>query len=447
MKNFALLAFIPFAATAQNPVVPVLNQLVGDQVVGTSGGSTTIALDRFFGTEEILDNAVRLTAEWLAVDGTPGSAEIDFLLFRDRTPITTENFLGYVNREDYTNMIVHRVVQNFVVQGGGFSANGGIDDLAVDNVPVLAPIQNEFGVSNTLGTISMAKLGGNPDSATSQWFISTGANSTNLDFQNGGFTVFGRVSQGSFSVAQELNDLGEFNLFNLGGALTATPLVAGTVNDNFTAESFYRFSSVAEVPLPAGQAGTAVDLTYSVVSAGGGLMASISDQFLTLNSVVGAIGTRETVVVQAEDSVGNQVVDTFEVLVTADYESWRRASFTPAEVADDAISGPEADPNNDGVTNLVVFAQGLPTDADVSSLLATPRLSLGLNSRVIEIETPLISGVGFEVEASVDLDDWTPVSSTEESMVGANTITVQLTTGRDFTASSQVFLRVRYSLR
>jgi len=73
-----------------------------------------------------------------------------------------------------------------VIQGGGFKITAdATGSPTFGNVAKLDPIVNEFGVSNTLGTISMAKLGGDPDSATSEWFISTAANSDNLDFQNG----------------------------------------------------------------------------------------------------------------------------------------------------------------------------------------------------------------------------------------------------------------------
>ena len=63
----------------------------------------------------------------------------------------------------------------------------------MDAVPTYPAIQNEYGISNLRGTVAMAKLGSDPNSATSQWFINLADNSSNLDNQNGGFTVFGRV--------------------------------------------------------------------------------------------------------------------------------------------------------------------------------------------------------------------------------------------------------------
>jgi cyclophilin family peptidyl-prolyl cis-trans isomerase len=66
----------------------------------------------------------------------------------------------------------------------------------------------------------MAKIGGDPDSATSEWFINLADNSTNLDAQNGGFTVFGEVMDMSV-----VNTIAALRIANLGGALTNTPIV------------------------------------------------------------------------------------------------------------------------------------------------------------------------------------------------------------------------------
>ena len=130
------------------------------------------------------------------------------LPFPDGAPQTVANFLRYIESTDpvtgktlrrYDNTFIHRSIPDFVIQGGGF---GYIPDPAGENfardlssVSVDAPVQNEFSPlrSNVRGTVAMAKAGGDPDSATSQWFINIGDNSANLDNQNGGFTVFGRV--------------------------------------------------------------------------------------------------------------------------------------------------------------------------------------------------------------------------------------------------------------
>lgn len=119
--------------------------------------------------------------------------DIDVVLLQDIAPATVANFLGYVNRKDYDNTFIHRSPPSFVIQGGGYKS---VNDTVV-LVPQQPPVVNEFNVSNTRGTLAMAKLGGDPNSATNQWFFNLGDNSANLDTQNGGFTVFGRVANSS----------------------------------------------------------------------------------------------------------------------------------------------------------------------------------------------------------------------------------------------------------
>ncbi|MBN2588753.1 MAG: peptidylprolyl isomerase [Sedimentisphaerales bacterium] len=104
-------------------------------------------------------------------------------------PDTVKNFIQYVESGFYDGIIFHRVIKGFMIQTGGFNAQ-------MQQKQPNPPIKNEFKISNTRGTVAMAKLGGNPDSATCQFFISVADNSRNLDNQNGGFTVFGKVVEG-----------------------------------------------------------------------------------------------------------------------------------------------------------------------------------------------------------------------------------------------------------
>ncbi len=116
---------------------------------------------------------------------------IPVLLTPATTPKTVANFIGYVNNGGYNDSIVHRSVPGFIWQAGGYQLNGGG---GLTQTPTNAPVPNEFGASNVRGTIAMAKLGGDPDSATSQFFFNeSDSNAANLDNQNGGFTVFGKV--------------------------------------------------------------------------------------------------------------------------------------------------------------------------------------------------------------------------------------------------------------
>lgn len=125
-------------------------------------------------------------------------------LLDDVAPLTVQNFLNYVAKDDYNGTYLHRVVDNFVVQGGGFGF-----ELFVGPIPIVAdpPVPNEFNVSNTRGTVAMAKLDGDPDSATSQWFVNLADNSPNLDTNNGGFTVFGNVLGDGMIILDAIDDL------------------------------------------------------------------------------------------------------------------------------------------------------------------------------------------------------------------------------------------------
>jgi len=139
-------------------------------------------------------------------------------LYDSATPKSVDNFLGYVARRDYDNTWLHRSDPGFVVQGGGFGPLSTTSTATQwRGVPKQANLPNEPGISNRRGTISMAKAGGNPDSAGSEWFISTGAGNPGiLDAQNGGFTAFGEVvGAPGMAVADALNSLSRLPSLNV----------------------------------------------------------------------------------------------------------------------------------------------------------------------------------------------------------------------------------------
>ena len=99
---------------------------------------------------------------------------IDIELFDTVAPLTVANFMNYVNDGDYDGSFFHRSIPGFVVQGGGFitnTPNGSILTDGASLIPTDPPVVNEFNLSNLRGTIAMAKVGNDPDSATSQWFF------------------------------------------------------------------------------------------------------------------------------------------------------------------------------------------------------------------------------------------------------------------------------------
>ncbi|MBM3763058.1 MAG: hypothetical protein FJW36_22785 [Acidobacteria bacterium] len=161
--------------------------------------------------------------------------DIEVQLLTNSAPRTVENFLRYVNRKAYDNSVFHRSVRNFIVQAGGFQAT-------LPNLPAIPqdpPVVNEYRESNVRGTVAMAKLGDNPNSATNQFFFNlSDSNASNLNNQNGGFTVFGRiVDSASLAVMDRIaavpvpspgplpSPFNEIPLQNFSGSLTAANLV------------------------------------------------------------------------------------------------------------------------------------------------------------------------------------------------------------------------------
>jgi peptidyl-prolyl cis-trans isomerase A (cyclophilin A) len=145
-------------------------------------------------------------------------------LLEDEAPQTVANFLNYLDRGDYAGMFVHRRETNFVLQTGGFHF---VPFRGPVTIPQDPPVVNEPGVSNTRGTLAMAKLGNDPNSATSQWFINLADNTQgdgNLDEQNGGFTVFGRVLGDGMSVVDAIAAINTFSLDGGAGPFGQVPL-------------------------------------------------------------------------------------------------------------------------------------------------------------------------------------------------------------------------------
>lgn len=124
---------------------------------------------------------------------TKGNIEIE--LDRDHAPATVENFVSYMNSGFYDGTIFHRVIEGFMIQGGGFTPDGKEKQT---NPPV--KLESDNGLSNLEGTIAMARTN-DPDSATSQFFINV-ANNTFLDHgpENDGYAVFGKVISGMDAV-------------------------------------------------------------------------------------------------------------------------------------------------------------------------------------------------------------------------------------------------------
>lgn len=143
-----------------------------------------------------------VTSHATIVEMQTSQGVIEINLFDEQAPNTVANFLSYIEDDAYNETVVHRSITDFVIQGGGFTFSDSLDPIttkpAVINEPVL---------SNVKGTIAMAKLANDENSATSQWFFNMVDNSTTLDIQNGGFTVFGQITAQSQTTLDNISAL------------------------------------------------------------------------------------------------------------------------------------------------------------------------------------------------------------------------------------------------
>ncbi|MDR1530124.1 MAG: peptidylprolyl isomerase [Burkholderiales bacterium] len=144
----------------------------------------------------LLSGGAWATNPQVAMETSAGTIKLELL--PDAAPKTVENFLEYVKSGFYDGTQFHRVIDGFMIQGGGF-------DEKMQQKQTRPPVVNEgalnqkAGIKNVVGTIAMARTP-NPDSATAQFFINV-ANNPGLDYPSqGGYTVFGKVIEGMDAV-------------------------------------------------------------------------------------------------------------------------------------------------------------------------------------------------------------------------------------------------------
>ena len=121
---------------------------------------------------------------------TTSFGDVEIELNQDKAPVSTQNFLKYVDSSFYNNTIFHRVIPGFMVQGGGFTAQ-------MQQKSTNDPIKNEAsnGLHNVRGTLSMARTN-DPNSATSQFFINVADNAFLDPGRDAGYAVFAKVVKG-----------------------------------------------------------------------------------------------------------------------------------------------------------------------------------------------------------------------------------------------------------
>jgi len=225
------------ASVSPAQTLPSLTQPFAARSLLLTEGAVTIDLREHFGLPDV-------TGQVVQIETVSGSFNIELF---DDTPLTKANFLAYVNSGRYTNTIIHRSAYNvngtpFVIQAGGYFSR-----LPFEHIPTFAAVNNEFRRSNLRGTLAMAKLGNDPNSATSEWFVNLADNSANLDNQNGGFTVFGRVLGSGMLIADAI---AAFPRFNITGSLADVPLRDVTAGQtNVETRNLITVSNVLAIPI------------------------------------------------------------------------------------------------------------------------------------------------------------------------------------------------------
>jgi cyclophilin family peptidyl-prolyl cis-trans isomerase len=221
------------------PKAPLIALSYTPQVL-TVRRSVKLSVNGRFSDPDTL-NAQRVTT-------TLGS--FDMILYPLATPLTVTNFLAYVNGKRYADCFFHRSLPDFVLQGGGFkqSTKSGFT-----SVVKLASVLNEPGVSNLRGTIAMAKLPDLPNSATSEFFVNVNDNSENLNAQNGGFTVFGRVPTSGMAIVDAINALPRrtysLSLAGVSQSFSDIPINSVTPSPVIVPTQLVKMISIAPAPI------------------------------------------------------------------------------------------------------------------------------------------------------------------------------------------------------
>lgn len=289
-----------FSPTISNPITAIS--------VAQNASPTTIDLAGHFA-----DKAEGNTTVALDVTGAQ-TGTLNVQLFDQSAPQTVANFLDYVKAGDYNNSIFHRLVTSpSVLQGGGFTVSQSGSTTTVNTITSRGTVANEFGASNTPGTLAMAQTAGDINSATDEFYFNVGDNSASLDPQK--FTVFGKVADSATSTT--LNQLATTptkNESSANPAFTDLPL-SGYNGTNFPSDaSPNNFLLVKDVRVTQQND----FLTYSVVSNSNPTLVtpSITNERLTLTYAKGQTG-KATITVQAVNTFGISTQTTFTVTVGA----------------------------------------------------------------------------------------------------------------------------------
>ena len=216
-----------FTASASQSVTTPTTPTRYDAWVKDSANNVSSAISRVVGACSVAGVAASQASNLPTVCVSTSLGEYVVELEAAKAPITVANFLKYVNDGFYSQTVFHRVVANFMVQGGAFTAVPiGSSNAKVGTVYPAIRLETpaSTGLSNTVGTIAMARTNV-LDSATQQFFINV-VNNNALDTNGGGYAVFGRVISGMDSTVQNIRNL----TVQSNGAELSQPLTPPVIN-------------------------------------------------------------------------------------------------------------------------------------------------------------------------------------------------------------------------
>jgi cyclophilin family peptidyl-prolyl cis-trans isomerase len=300
-------------------IAPTVTKSIGN-VSLVSGASQQIDLAANFGSADITTSQATFN-----ITANGQNRALNVTLFDAQTPRTVANFYDYVNSGRYNSAAFTRLVTGFVLQGGGAEFSGANPNGKLTATPTFPTVANEFGMSNTKGTLAMAQRSGDVNSAQDEFFFNLVNNTQgavapagNLDAQK--FTVFGKVTGAAdqatlatLATTPTVNESSSASAASLPGvALNNFPLNGFTTPNS---PNFAKQTTAANYVLINNFTVNRPDfLTYSVVSNSNPSVAtaSIVNERLTVTGL--SIGT-SVITVQATDQFGKSAQTSFTVTV------------------------------------------------------------------------------------------------------------------------------------
>jgi cyclophilin family peptidyl-prolyl cis-trans isomerase len=251
-----------FAATLSASALPLFAQnsppTVTQQIADVTeyAGAPAVSIDL---TSDFTDPDVSDAVRFSTVLG-----DIDIALFGQQKPITVANFLKYVDQKHYftqgESSFVHRSIPGFIIQGGLWIGTSNNQNGAIQPTQVIpfSAIQNEPGISNKRGTIAMAQVGSDANSATSQWFINLADNGgppNNLDIRSGSgsgaagpYTVFGRVVNNTISVVDAIAQVPVYDFSGVQASFKNFPLINYVSGNPVFLENLVSIPGISHIP-------------------------------------------------------------------------------------------------------------------------------------------------------------------------------------------------------